>query len=305
LVRLRLEDPGPSARDLGAPAQCSPRITAITNVQVHLPSSPWPKPPDPHRTQPAQDFACDELNMTSLRKACTNCTASKRKCDVQKPKCVRCSHRDLECVYELEPLKAQPTALERVLTFGFTPSACNSLGICIIRTIQVQGPDVDPAVCSPGYGNALEVTRLGYDTVLELIRAEKPASFVHPKLQLPSDCNHFTSLVGQGPKGVSSDGFRCLILTDIDKASPREVLAALQVLLIHLAASVFSSIATEQENAYRSLAILSEWTKKLLSLVDAGIPRSQSLWQDWLLGESKLYYSCDRVSWAFGPIELC
>jgi hypothetical protein len=226
--------------------------------------------------------------MSTLRKACTNCTTSKRKCVVQKPKCTRCSQKNLECVYDLEPLNAPPTESEKILTFGFNPSNCDSLGVCIIRTLKHRAPDTDPAICTPGCNNALEITRLGFDTVPELIRAKKPALFVHPKLQLPSIYNHFTGLVEKDAKGVSCESFKRLIQINIKTVSPIETLTALQALVVHLAASSFSSFPNEQEEAEKARRILCDWTQALLACVDAGMPKSQSLWQDWLLGESKL-----------------
>lgn len=207
---------------------------------------------------------------------------------VQKPKCARCSQKNLECLYDLEPLKAPPTESEKLLTFGFNLSNPHSLGVCIIKTLKLRAPDIDPAICSPGRDNCTEIPRLGFDTVPELIRAGKPASFVHPKLQLHGTWNHFTALVENDAKGVSCESFKRLIQINIKTVSPKEVLTALQALLVHLAASVFSSFPTEQEDADKSLGILSEWTQTLLACVDAGMPKSQSPWQDWLLGESKL-----------------
>jgi len=207
---------------------------------------------------------------------------------VQKPKCARCSQKNLECVYDLEPLHAPRTESEKLLTFGFNLSNCDSLGVCIIKTLKLRAPGIDPAICTPGCGNALEITRLGFDAVPELIRARKPALFVHPKLQLPGIYNHFTALVEKEAKGVSCESFKRLIQIDIKTVSLKEALTALQALLVHLAASVFSSFPTEQEEADKSLSILSEWTQTLLACVDAGMPKSQSPWQDWLLGESKL-----------------
>ncbi|RFU24999.1 hypothetical protein B7463_g11329, partial [Scytalidium lignicola] len=224
--------------------------------------------------------------MSTLRKACANCTTSKRKCVVQKPKCVRCSQKNLECVYDLEPLNAPPTEFEKVLAFGFNLSNYASLGVCIMKTLELQAPGIDPAICTPGHDNILEVIRLGFDTVPEHIRARMPASFVHPKLQLPGIYNHFTALVEKEAKGVSCESFKHLIQIDIKTVSPKEALTALQALLVHMAASIFSSSPTEQEEADRSLSILSEWTQALLACVDAGMPKSNSLWQDWLLGES-------------------
>lgn len=226
--------------------------------------------------------------MLILRKACGNCTTSKRKCVIQKPKCVRCSQKNLECVYDLEPLNVPPTESEKRLTFTCNMSNCGSLGACILKTLKLRAPDLDPQISDPGHGHILEITRLGFDTVPELIRVRKVASFVHPMLQLPGICNHFTALVETETKGVSCESFKRLIQIDIEGVSPKEVLTALQALLVHLAASNFSSSSTEQQEADKSLSILSKWTQTLLACADAGMPKSQSLWQDWLLGESKL-----------------
>jgi hypothetical protein len=228
--------------------------------------------------------------MSTLRKACTNCTTSKRKCVVQKPKCTRCSQKNLECVYDLEPLHTPPTESEKLHAFGFNLLNNDTLGVCIMRNLKHHPSEIDPAIVDPRRNdNCLEVTRLGFGTVPELIRLRKPALFVHPKLELPSVCNHFTALVEKEERGVSSGSFKRLIQLDIRTVSLREVLTALQALLVHLAASVFSADSAEQEQADQYLVtFLSEWTQTLLTHVDAGMPKSQSLWQDWLLGESEL-----------------
>jgi hypothetical protein len=167
-------------------------------------------------------------------------------------------------------------------------SNCDALGVCILRTLKLRALDTDPAICTPGFDHALDIIRLGFGTVPEFIRAGNPASFVHPKLQLPGIYNHFTALVENEAQGVSCESFKRLIQIDIKTVSLKEGLTALQALLVHLAVSVFSPFATEQKEADKSLIILSEWTENLLACVDAGISRSQSPWQDWLLGESRL-----------------
>ena len=226
--------------------------------------------------------------MSTLRKACANCTTSKRKCVVQNPKCARCSQKNLECVYDLEPLNAAPTEYEKLLSFGFNLSNCNSLGVCILRILKLGASNTDPAIRGRGHDNALEITRLGFGTVPEQIRAGKPALFVHPNILLPGIHNHFTVLLQEREKGVLCENFKRLIHIDIKTVSLKEALTALQALLVHLAASIFSSYPTEQEEADRSISILSEWTQNILACVDAGMPKGQSPWQDWLLGESKL-----------------
>ncbi|KAH8647180.1 hypothetical protein BX600DRAFT_518464 [Xylariales sp. PMI_506] len=224
--------------------------------------------------------------MGTLRKACKNCTASKRKCLVQKPKCTRCSQKNLECVYDLEPLEKPPTEEEKLLAFGFNLSNHHSLGVCIIRTVKLLGPGIAPDICDPGRDNALEITRLGFGPVPDLVRNGKPALFVHPKLQLSGIHNYFTALVEKEAKGVTCESFKCLTRINIKTVPSKEALTALQALLVHLAASIFSPDPAEQREAHESLSTLAEWTQHLLACADAGMPKSQSMWQNWLLGES-------------------
>ena len=226
--------------------------------------------------------------MSTLRKACKRCTTSKRRCVVQKPKCARCLQKNLECVYDLEPLNAPPTESEKILAFGFNLSNHDALGLCIIRTLKIRPFDTDPAICAPGHENAVEITRLGFNTVPDLIRARKPASFVHPMLQLPEACDHLAAIVEGEAKGVCCESFQRLVRIDIKVMPLKEVLSALQALLVYLASSVFSPLQAEQEEAERALSTVSVWTQALLARVDAGIPKCPSPWQNWLLGESRL-----------------
>ncbi|KAF2673845.1 hypothetical protein BT63DRAFT_167793 [Microthyrium microscopicum] len=224
--------------------------------------------------------------MPTLRKACTNCTTSKRKCVVRNPKCVRCSEKNLECVYDLDPLLTPPTKNERLLAFGFHPSSHKTLGRCILRNIQLRAPGCDPTISVPGGKHILDMVRLGFGTVPELLKRVKPASFVHPKLQISNKINPIATLVEQGAWGVCSQSFMRLKQTDIKMVSATEALTALQALLVHLAESLFSTCPGEQEQADQSLTLLSDWTQNLLALVDIGMPQCQSSWQNWLLAES-------------------
>ncbi|KAJ5726030.1 uncharacterized protein N7483_007387 [Penicillium malachiteum] len=220
-----------------------------------------------------------------LRKACTNCTTSKRKCVVEKPKCTRCAQRNLECVYDLEPLKTPPTNAERLVALGFDPLSAQSVGVCIINTVTLQGPHIDPAICAPGLDRTVHITRIGFGTAPGLIRAGKPASFVHPKLNMQGVYNHFAALIEGKTIGVHSEGFKQLIRLERKRLCLKEALTAVQVLLVHLEASAFSSSRAERDDADRSLVLLSEWTQALFGLVDTRLPKG-SPWQDWLLGES-------------------
>ncbi|KAL3478702.1 hypothetical protein BJX99DRAFT_256118 [Aspergillus californicus] len=217
--------------------------------------------------------------MASLRKACRNCTSSKRKCVVQLPKCTRCAQRGLECTYDLEPLNAPVTRPKNSLQLSFNPSVCDTPGYCLIKTVKARS-DVDPAICEPGYPDAFEVLRLGYDDVSGLVKAGRPATFVHPKLQLHSHCNHFAALLGPG--GVSYQGFKRLLQLEPRTMSTEEALTALQALCIYLARFYFE----EERLTGGLLGVLHDWTGALLASAEANMPRDRSPWQAWLFGES-------------------
>lgn len=195
-------------------------------------------------------------------------------------------------MYDLEPLQNPPSESEQLDAFGFSLENNDTLGVCIMRNIKIHSLHTDLAIVDPGHDNCVEFTRLGFGRVPDLIRAKKPAFFVHPKLRLPGVCNHFIPLVEGEAKGVKFASFKHLVRLEIKTVSLREALTAVQALLVHLAASFLSHNPFEQEEAEDCISsFLSPWTQALLACVDAGIPKSTSPWQDWLLGESKLRFS--------------
>ncbi|KAL2826870.1 hypothetical protein BDW59DRAFT_62111 [Aspergillus cavernicola] len=218
--------------------------------------------------------------MAILRKACRNCTASKRKCVVQLPKCTRCAQRGLECTYDLEPLNAPAVHPGTLPKMSFNPSVCDTPGYCMMKTIRFRSPSIDPAICGPGHPDSFEVLRLGYKPVPELVKAGHPAIFVHPKLQIHCH-NHLAALVEFG--SVSYESFRRLIQLDLRAVPIKETLTALQALLVYLATFI-SSVNEVEKKKY--LNILSDWTQVLLESAQANMPQDQSSWQAWLFGES-------------------
>ena len=214
--------------------------------------------------------------MTVLRKACQSCTASKRKCVVQLPKCARCAQKGLDCTYDLEPLNAP---------IGAGPSKFESPGYCIMKTLEHRISGIDPGICGTGHQDAVDMVRVGYLAVPELVKAGKPAVFVHPKLHLQGNYNHFAAF-GESEKGVSYERFKHLTQLDLNTIPVTEALTALQALLVYLATFLFSSDKTTQMYAEESLKISSEWAQVLLTSAQTLKPRNQSPWQDWLFGES-------------------
>jgi hypothetical protein len=189
-------------------------------------------------------------------------------------------------MYDLEALNPPIGQPEKLPKFSFNPSNCVSLGYCIMRTLKFRASNIDLAICRPGYEDALEVIRLGYQSVPDLVRAGKPAVFVHPKLQLHSNYNHFAAFEEIGKGGVSCESFKRLVQIDVRTVPIKEALVALQTLLVYLATFLFSSSEPEQTTAEKYLNILSEWTQTLSASAQTRIPRNQSPWQEWLFGES-------------------
>ncbi|OKL61574.1 hypothetical protein UA08_03439 [Talaromyces atroroseus] len=225
--------------------------------------------------------------MTVLRKACRNCTFSKRKCVVQLPRCARCAQKGLDCTYDLEPLSVPTAQPESLPKLSFNPSSCDTPGYCVMKTFQSRASTgIEPEYCRPGHLDALEIVRMSYQRLPDLIRVGKPAFFIHPKLQLRSNRNHLAIFERSGKSGVNYENFQRLIQLDIKTAPVEEALPALQALLIYLASYFFPPGQLGEDTVEQFLNILSEWTQTLLASAQTGMPRGPSAWQEWLFGES-------------------
>ncbi|KAL4923094.1 Zn(II)2Cys6 transcription factor domain-containing protein [Aspergillus undulatus] len=220
--------------------------------------------------------------MASLRKACRNCTASKRKCVVQLPKCTRCAQRGLECMYDLEPLGLPAAQPKMSSNHEWNPAFYNSPGYCLLKNVETRPSYIDPAVCEPGHEGTLELVRLGYQSVPDLVKSGKPATFVHPKLHLHGDYNHFDDVM-ETRNGVNYESFRRLIELDLNVIPIKEALTALQALLIYLSTSLLDNMPM---NVEKCQDLLVNWAQALLASAQARSPPNQSPWQTWLFGES-------------------
>ena len=242
----------------------------------------------------------------TLRKSCQNCTKSKRKCTIQLPKCNRCFQKGLDCQYDLEPLNVptihdQQSEKSKPPTFSFNPLNCDSPGYCILKTLKMRirtGSDIDPAICKPGHMDSLELLRFGFLSVPDQLALGKPSIFVHPKLQVHGhghgDYDYFAGLrsnAANGSAGGVYEKFENLIQLDVKTMSIKEILSAIQALLVYMAMIIlYSSHSQEQEETpekEKFLNILNEWTQTLLmSMQPRESSSSSSPWQEWLFGES-------------------
>jgi hypothetical protein len=180
-------------------------------------------------------------------------------------------------MYDLEHLNAPASS---------KPLDYDSPGYCVINTVQSLTMNIDPAICAPGHEDALQTIRLGYYSVPRLVKAGRPAIFVHPGLQLNDGHDHFTAFEKTENGIVSYEMFERLTKVDVKTVPIKGALLAHQALLVYLATFLFSSDEAEQTNAESYLGLLSEWTQNLLESARTRMPRNQSPWQDWLFGES-------------------
>ncbi|KAL6886762.1 hypothetical protein GGI43DRAFT_418319 [Trichoderma evansii] len=223
--------------------------------------------------------------MATIRKACRNCTSSKRKCTIQIPQCERCSMKGLRCVYDLEPLSA--SAVDSEKNHKAAPSTFNDIesGYCVMKTFA-SCPSSIPGICNPEESIILDTMHLVAQSVHDLLWKRKPAMFIHPGLHMQGNYNHYGMLVENQFGGVNHLGFKRLLKVDIEAVPILEALTAVQALLIHMTVSLFSSDPVERVNAEKAIDILCVWTQTLLTYAQPKLPAALSPWQTWLFGES-------------------
>lgn len=114
------------------------------------------------------------MNIVPEVKACETCAKSKRKCGKERPRCHRCSSRDMECIYP----PARPSSFVLLRDDPETPASCDT-STTLDNTRGFWDPNV--LFCSLP---ELDVSPSAYNADLHLI---KPAS-IQPKSQ---NCDWF------------------------------------------------------------------------------------------------------------------
>ncbi|KAF2652026.1 hypothetical protein K491DRAFT_605654 [Lophiostoma macrostomum CBS 122681] len=226
--------------------------------------------------------------MPTLRKACRQCTSAKARCIIQTPQCKRCALRGLSCTYDLSPLTASCCPPDQPLAPKDTP------GHCILRVLKVRG-GIDPAICDPGQEKAIEIIRLGYQSIPQKLREGSPALCVHPKLHTHGAYNHTSAFTDHaladtaqnGDGCLGYEGFRRLLGVGFEDMDIYEQLTAVQALIVYIAIFHFPHGPPQEPDSGTALTTLSSWTAHLLSLTSNihSYPTT-SPWQSWLLAES-------------------
>jgi hypothetical protein len=120
-----------------------------------------------------------------------------------------------------------------------------------------------------------------------MLKADKPATFVHPRLKMRQHCYDHVAIFREiGNAAINERNFNDLLQLDIKAVPMEEVLTAVQALLIYLAAFLFAPNEGEQLDPVQLTNTLFAWTQALFPSAQNQMPRDQSPWQEWLFAES-------------------
>ena len=235
---------------------------------------------------------------TILRKACRNCTKSKRKCSVQLPSCTRCNKKRLVCSYDLEPLSSSKSQIS-------TPD--QSVSLCYIsRASSLNTHRTYSSIdIQLEYGHVHYVIWVLQQTPC-LVITNKISALVHPKLQFRGFHNHVSHITDLLEK-AENQHFQNLLSLDVDDVPLHDAITALQSLILYLITYLFSTDPTVQTSAESHLHLLPDWASKLWTTAAHRIPANLSPHQSWLLGETTrrtilLSYilTCVFTGWKYG-----
>ena len=149
------------------------------------------------------------------------------------------------------------------------------------------GSAADPAIGKAGQSHTLDLIRRGYQAVPNMLREGIPATFVHPNLRPHNgSSNYMAPFVARGESGVIFDEFQRLLQLDFKTLLIHQALTALQALVVYVGFFSLSSSRAEKKAAEESLTTLSKWTESMLESVQCRSLFHQSIWQEWIFGES-------------------
>jgi hypothetical protein len=255
------------------------------------------------------------LGVPNLRRACISCTKAKRKCLIGLPECARCRQRDLECVYENEPLVSDsrdaPYLVKRSTPRRAT--LCKNNGIYdpeILRYISAQHmSNKIQAFCLKeelsAHNRSLMSTAVEIPVTTDmkntlyvigelyciegLAHRKMPTPFIHPELRLwGSKAPLYSGMVDRYLKSCGPNRMEfisSLALLEVNNCPLMDLVAAAQVLILFLIEHAF---VQEQDSSFvpRLLDLLAKWRGLLWSSARARMPLDLSRWHSWILGET-------------------
>ena len=234
-----------------------------------------------------------------LRKACRNCTRSKRRCSVQLPSCTRCTNKGLACEYDLEPLSTRRESTESTAT--------HTAELCFLDLVSSLSTQRTYSTISIPMGQS----QIRYVIWLlrqtpGLVNAGEVSALVHPKLQFRGDRNYLARIAKMLERSESQE-FHELLAVDIGNIPLGDAITAIQALVLYLIQFLFDVDSRVQASTESHLWLLRQWVGILWTSAWTRVPTGLSPWQAWLLGETTrrtiiLSYivMCSFTGWKYG-----
>lgn len=228
--------------------------------------------------------------MATLRKSCHGCAKSKRHCTVQLPSCARCVQRGLTCTYDLQPFSGAELDTKCSANLLLKGIGFDTTGYCVLDRAEAYnkhfGSDVDPSYCPPGHEEAQQLIRHCYLNIPDMIASQRPATFVHPKLQMRAGRSYLSLARGPLNSAMTLLHLQTLAEVDVGAVPLEEELTALQVLLIFTAPMLVSEQRAKRDIAEPWLKVAEVWAQHLLTTVSVDMLKDRTPWQQWLFAES-------------------
>ncbi|KIW78965.1 hypothetical protein Z517_08805 [Fonsecaea pedrosoi CBS 271.37] len=252
----------------------------------------------------------------SLRKACRACTAAKRRCIVQLPQCPRCRTRQIDCVYDLEPLMGgtSRTSTSRSSTNLSAPIAdddgdlsVNSKFLHYVSSLHMdpkrvalecyrnpttQYPVVWRVPISADFPTVEYLARKLVD-MADSVALSQSAPYIHPQRKpRPRPALLGPDLDVESRKTTYSDITQCTRLSDLlcalhDSPEPlSEILQAFQILLGHIMRLLFSGDQSKPRHKEKLLGHTRRLAVRLVNDAPRMMPSNLSRWEAWILAES-------------------
>ena len=246
----------------------------------------------------------------SLRKACQNCTKCKRRCIIELPRCQRCRQRNIECIYDLEPLI--PSAKSAVIvdrrhrnsrnsalpksTKSSNDAASTTNGFlyfisslymserkqafCETLTSQMPASTPIPVTFDPD-DTCYLVGQL--QCIPDLVRNRKASPFIHPELYISTPHGYLDTVFHDD--NFLRNQLSVLFALDVQHVPLVDLLASIQSLMLFFFRYIFNH-SRPWPAAEPFLDLLARWRAILWSSSVRRMPPDLTPWHSWLLSES-------------------
>ncbi|EXJ88849.1 hypothetical protein A1O3_01913 [Capronia epimyces CBS 606.96] len=237
----------------------------------------------------------------SLRKACHPCTAAKRRCRPQLPKCSRCLEKGLSCTYDLEPVSSVETTGPDYVTSAQYPvrqllpsrlyDSVASAHADAIRSYTTQGYDLQKGVPVMSNPDTFELARVHLRRIPLLTFQHRSTPYAHATVLSAGEGISVIPLVAAGSNLSSSflqtEKHRLLSLSVRDLTFIQFTAVFHELVAIVLASYLDKSqedvVASDFQTLYD---LFLTWSQHFYSILPETLDSNLSAWQAWTIAES-------------------